>query len=870
MTIQEKPLEFGSFQALKEKCRIENSAISTIKHQTPEKSLSLVITLTDKAKLALREGSAENAFILYRRAFDEKSRWNSFLRPFQCNHRNLGNLEYGAKIRYDLREEDRLEAQEAVERSFSSAVISNNSSSVLRPSVISNRSEEFEVYIKAQQLVHYVEDNRASALILDYREEKPKLVEYTRIENAISVAQMDPSALVPGCILSMLSCAMDISGRPLLQRISRFDLVVLMGDTNEVKKSFAELPKSSKTKVLYEALTTYNLHLKLKRPPLILEYGFQGWDMAYSCYTKEGQLPESAKHGICLGALLADALKANGLNISYPELIKPAPNLFKPAPPISNQEDSYPSIEAIQPTVSRKNDTTTYTSVSAGQTTTTFPTNENISYRPTPVPRTIQQPHNFPEINARKTSGSNLAAASDPLPAGHPPKSVQPTIPSIDRTTKPATNCLSGQRECSSYTYIGFLRCLCCYVHHGPNEKGLPAVQTLGGAKPLFNALQPDRSTKAPLLNNNINQVEKPAPQLFYQVYNAALKNINDESKHGSTSPGYTGLYNLKNTCFMNTTLQALFNTPGFADLFLNKRVGRHINMSNVKFGTMGVISGCFAALMDSVWSGKYAAIRPIFFLDTFAHRVNPDLADRRQHDAQEFQMFLLDALHEDTSKINQGRPFEQNYNGQNLIKEADDYFHRQRLLSNSIINEIFHSRTVSRISCTACMSASVTFEEMSQISVELPSHAVQKYINLNECLQRHFADVLLDGQSKWNCPRCKSLKWLEGRFSLEGGEYIKNEIEVGFDIAKLDMSNYVHEKAPMQNPFYSLYAVTNHDGRLNSGHYTSCVKNLRSAEWLKFDDEGCSKISPQSITTKKAFILYYANTATSSGASNL
>ena len=55
---------------------------------------------------------------------------------------------------------------------------------------------------------------------------------------------------------------------------------------------------------------------------------------------------------------------------------------------------------------------------------------------------------------------------------------------------------------------------------------------------------------------------------------------------------------------------------------------------------------------MDAVWSGGYIAIRPEVFLQTFATRVNETLADRRQHDAQEFQIYLLDALHEDTNKV--------------------------------------------------------------------------------------------------------------------------------------------------------------------------------------------------------------------------
>jgi len=121
-------------------------------------------------------------------------------------------------------------------------------------------------------------------------------------------------------------------------------------------------------------------------------------------------------------------------------------------------------------------------------------------------------------------------------------------------------------------------------------------------------------------------------------------------------------------------------------------------------------------------------------------------------------------------------------------------------------------------------------------------------------------------------------------RFSFEAGEFVKNEVEVGFDIGNLSMAQFVHEQAPKQlSANYSLYAVTvlllllllqlykqlayyhilqNHDGRLNSGHYTSFIRNLQSGEWMKFDDDQSSRTSPSSIITKRAFILYYTNTS--------
>jgi ubiquitin C-terminal hydrolase len=101
----------------------------------------------------------------------------------------------------------------------------------------------------------------------------------------------------------------------------------------------------------------------------------------------------------------------------------------------------------------------------------------------------------------------------------------------------------------------------------------------------------------------------------------------------------------------MNSALQALFNTPGMRVIFNGQKFINFINARN-NAGSKGAITACFTALMDSVWSGHYNAIRPDRFLQVFAKDVNPEFADRRQHDAQEFQMLLLDALHEDTNRV--------------------------------------------------------------------------------------------------------------------------------------------------------------------------------------------------------------------------
>ncbi|KAI1722851.1 ubiquitin carboxyl-terminal hydrolase domain-containing protein [Ditylenchus destructor] len=859
MVIQERPLKYKNIEELREHAKLDSAACRQIEAKTPSQCLVLLIKLTDTARLNRRTGEAEQAYIFYKRSCElcgivnakdlkEFKRTPDFRRYFDLSKQVLDeilDLVEEIELRYKLRDEDNQST------SSNNSVVSTVSTNVSRSALQSLTRhplllKDSDTHIKPTQIVYYAEELKSSVLVLDYRKEKKKVIKY----KPVSVINIDPTKVTHGCILSMLVSVVDISERPLLQRIAHFDLVILLGDDEM---------NAYRTNILIEALTTYNLRERLKRPPLIMKRGFNEWELTYRCYTT---VTETCKYEQTLddafGSMLAEALEANKLDISYPDLtMKKQPQLYdsqkKSMSKQSENSVAYPTditSEILQP--------------------------NSESYRPVPAQRNIRpsSPANTLTRDERNGYVENTQSTTFPVNGNEDrkPKSKasSPQIPRVDRTTKPTTaqhqkptsfpvdEPTVNNKESNDPHTPDIMPSTCgaaavAAFSTDAMRCSLPQVQTLGGAKiapippsngtnnsqpPLQPAatprpIVPDRSTKASLLN------AKQPSQLFYQVYEAAFRNIGECSKRGNVPPGYTGL-------------------------------------ANKQYGTMGVISACFASLVDAYWKGEYSAIKPLFFLETFAHRVNSSLADRRQHDAQEFQIYLLDALHEDTNKITQREPFEQNFTGHNLIEEADKYIKQSQLFSSSIVNDFFNLRTVSRLSCTVCTSASVTFEEMNQISVELPSASAQRYVTLNECLQRHFADVLLDGQSCWNCPQCKAPRvagrstkiWMlprilvvhMKRFSLEGGDYVKNEIDVSFDIAQLDMSRYMHEKAPYQKAEYSLYAVTNHNGRLNSGHYTSFTKNLQTGEWLEFDDEKCLPLS-QAIVSKKAFILYYANT---------
>ena len=55
----------------------------------------------------------------------------------------------------------------------------------------------------------------------------------------------------------------------------------------------------------------------------------------------------------------------------------------------------------------------------------------------------------------------------------------------------------------------------------------------------------------------------------------------------------------------------------------------------------------------------------------------------------------------------------------------------------------------------------------------------------------------------------------------------------------------------------YDLFAISNHSGQMNGGHYWCYAKNIDD-NWYNFNDENVSRIQPSEIITPNAYCLFY------------
>lgn len=371
-----------------------------------------------------------------------------------------------------------------------------------------------------------------------------------------------------------------------------------------------------------------------------------------------------------------------------------------------------------------------------------------------------------------------------------------------------------------------------------------------------------------------INRETKPTTAKVYSkaeiVRPSAAKIRNLNPTFGGLGASLTGLRNMGNTCYMNSILQCLCNTPAMAEYFNNNLYMEDINRYNI-LGHKGEVAEEFGVIMKALWAGLYKCISPRDFKITIG-KINEQFSGYDQQDSQELLLFLMDGLHEDLNKADNRKRYKEEENDHLDDQTAADLaWSKHKLLNESIIVALFQGQFKSTVQCLTCHRKSRTFETFMYLSLPLASTSK---CSLQDCLRLFSKEEKLTDNNKVFCRHCKahrdSTKKLEiwkvppillvhlKRFSYEGRWKQKLQTSVDFTLDHLDLSQYVI--GPKQNlKRYSLYGVSNHYGGLDGGHYTAYCKNAIKQRWYKFDDHEVSDISTSSVKSSAAYILFYS-----------
>lgn len=185
-------------------------------------------------------------------------------------------------------------------------------------------------------------------------------------------------------------------------------------------------------------------------------------------------------------------------------------------------------------------------------------------------------------------------------------------------------------------------------------------------------------------------------------------------------APGACGLNNLGNTCFMNSTLQALSNTLSLRDYY---RSGAwRPDICKCPLSMDGRLAGGFAEALDMLWSDTQKAVSPVK-LKTLVSEKRPEFRGYQQHDAQELLIFLLDGLHEDGNRVGYPRPIVEDpgCSGKDDAQIAHEAWSGYLRRNSSRIVEIFQFQVRSEVTFPTVGEKSLTFDPMMYLSLPVP-----------------------------------------------------------------------------------------------------------------------------------------------------
>ena len=405
------------------------------------------------------------------------------------------------------------------------------------------------------------------------------------------------------------------------------------------------------------------------------------------------------------------------------------------------------------------------------------------------------------------------------------------------------------------------------------------------------------------IVNNTINQVTE----------NTSLDDSDTEDEKEVAKFGVSKYKNIMGiTCYMNSILHILQQVPIFTEYitqvkFKNsiiKKIEHKVNSKDyydedslncAKENALKefVIFELFRLFKTSLENDD-SSITPTSFKILIGKK-NDMWNEYNQQDSQEFFTFLVSQLEEEAgmkSTFLPGMNYKDAINQismeesiKNII--ATDSCNRFQAREYSPLKNLFDGLTETNRKCMCCNTKTVRYEPYVTLALSVPIKSKQdmvKTFNIYDCIDHMVNEEQLDADNKMNCEMCglrnrghsQCLLWktpkilvlhikrfLVNSFGIPT-QKITNNVE--YPITNLDLEKYFDPASPFKSSSkYDLIGINIHQafgygGNINSGHYTSIVKNIMNNNWYLYNDSNQLKMAytKEHLQNQNAYMLFY------------
>ncbi|XP_065207290.1 ubiquitin carboxyl-terminal hydrolase 8-like isoform X2 [Planococcus citri] len=870
------------FKSLKEiqDCADNDTSIRNVQDNSIDffKSIKLLEKLYDKA-VATVEEDEENAFLLFRKFWQLFANWRIKFQKDKTWDEKYVQITIAAKVKKAFLQcqallenlEKRYEEQSAInnvekipDKSTAAATIpklpqttsiKNGHYSGSTNGVDSNRQERIsitcdELYTAAGKKVP------RAFLIIDVRL-KEEFIKSRIDTNKVSVDLISvPEEMIqPSLTPAQIETKLEEPFATLFKSRGEYGQVVIL-DWYSTEKEFA-LNVSSPINLMSSRLKKYDLKVKYKNKPVILDGGYHEWKERYPAFVINCNVTPPPRKKIYDNRIPIDDINYPINALLEPEEVKKEPTT--PAPPQeppkkpdpSDSDKSKPPTSSLENGIKPKFDRSTKPTLQEKQPdTSVVKENGVVPQEKKPIPeQTIEQKPIIKNENSV------------------PEKRVE----SFEEDEEELKNKCARNGRRSALTSLSNQPISMNNNNNNNNRNSIDSDEDFDASfrdeekENRMNAMKNARLSVYDETNSNLKRysstpnISKLENEYSKPTIDRTTKPSNDDQINIYTmlqDRKSRGLRNLGNTCYMNSILQCLSHTD---HLRINICLLSE-KFSNPKSKTRGWFAREVRNIIKQLWQEEHGSVS-CQMLKNMVGEHRESFRGNNQQDSHEFLTILIDWLHED---LNEPQPVQ-------FLKGADERSGEKAWgefcsKNNSKIRQYFYGQQKSTVSCNICEKESVTFEPFSNLSLPIPSST--ENCSLYQCLRLYTSNEHITG---WQCPACKSPRSATKKLDItrlppylvihfkrftSDGHCEKRSTNVDFP-DKLDMSSYIIGKEH-RNRKFELYAVSNHIGSMNHGHYTAYCRNSANKTWYKCDDDYVNEMDSNRVVSQSAYIVFY------------